>query len=175
MRGISVRIVVISVLMLVNLILESTVFQNLRIYGVKPDFSVVLIVAYAILRGSSYGAFIGLGAGMLVDSMYGRIFGINSFSYMITGYIIGQVHENVFKDSFVPPLIFNFLAILIYQHIFFLLSYFTNSIPGTDITYLQILLKVVIPQAIYNSIVGTILYRYLYKLDARPFMDKKIY
>lgn len=161
--------------MFVNLILESTLFQYTRIYGVKPDFSIIFIVAYAILRGSSYGAFIGLGVGILLDSMYGKIIGINAFSYMVTGYIIGRAHENVFKDSLIPAFIFNFFAIFIYQHIFFMLSYFTNSIPGTDISYIHILLKVVIPQAIYNSIMGSILYRYIYKLDERPFMNKRIY
>jgi len=161
--------------MLLNLILEPTLFQYTRIYGVKPDFFMILIVAYAILRGSAYGTFMGLGAGLLLDTMYGKIIGINGFSYMITGYIIGQAHETVFKDSFIPPLIFNFFAIFLYQHIFFLLSYFSNSIPGTDISYLNILLKVIIPQAIYNSILGSILYRYIYKLDEKPFMSKRIY
>lgn len=169
------RIAVISVLMFINLILESTLFQYTRIYGVKPDFSLIFVVAYAILRGSSFGAFIGLGAGLLLDSMFGEIIGINAFSYMMTGYIIGQVHENVFKDSFIPPIIFNFLAVFIYQHLFFMLSYFSNSITGTDISYMHMLLTVVVPQSVYNAIIGVILYRYIYKLDEKPFMNKRIY
>lgn len=169
------RIPVIIALVLLNIIFEPTLFQYTRVYGIKPDFFMIFIVAYAILRGSSYGAFIGLGTGLLLDSMYGEIIGINAFSYMITGYVVGQAHENVFKDSFIPPLIFNFFAVFMYQHIFFLLAYFTNSIPGTDISYIQILLKVIIPLAIYNSILGAVMYRYIYKLDEKSFMNKRIY
>ncbi|MGE5629905.1 MAG: rod shape-determining protein MreD [Caulobacteraceae bacterium] len=169
------RIIVICALALVNIILESTLFQYTRIYGIKPDFSIIIIVAYAILRGSSYGAFIGLGFGMLVDILFGRTIGINALSYMITGYIIGQAHETVFKDSYIPAFLFNFSAVFIYQHLFFMLSYFSNNITGTNFSYLFILLKMIIPQAIYNAVLGAILYRYLYRLDEMPFMNRRLY
>lgn len=169
------RIAVICALTVVNVILESTLFQYTRIYGIKPDFSIMLIVAYAIMRGSSYGAFIGLGAGLLLDMLYGRTIGINALSYMVTGYIIGQAHENVFKDSFIPSFIFNFIAIMIFQHCFMLLSYFSNNIPGMGISYLNILLKVILPQAVYNSVIGAVAYRYLYRLDETSFMNRRIY
>jgi rod shape-determining protein MreD len=170
-----VRIAVLCTLAVINVILESTLFQYTRIYGIKPDFSIMIIVAYAIMRGSSYGAFTGLGIGLLIDMMYGRTIGINALSYMVTGYIIGQAHENVFKDSFIPSFIFNFIAIIIFQHSFLLLSYFSNNISGTGFSYVYMLLQVILPQAVYNSIVWSIAYRYIYKLDEAPFMDRKIY
>lgn len=169
------RIAVICTLVVVNVILESTLFQYVRIYGIKPDFSIMIIVAYAIIRGGSYGAFIGLGTGLLIDMLYGRAIGINALSYMVTGYIIGQAHENVFKDSFIPSFIFNFIAIIIFQHIYVLLSYFSNNFPGAYISYTYMLLKVTLPQAFYNAVVGSIIYRYIYKLDEAGFMNKRIY
>ena len=169
------RIAVICTLVVVNVILESTLFQYTRIYGIKPDFSIMIIVAYAIMRGSSYGAFTGLGIGLLIDMMYGRTIGINALSYMVTGYIIGQAHENVFKDSFIPSFIFNFFAIMIFQHSFLLLAYFSNNIPDTGVSYLYMLLKVIFPQAVYNAVVGSIVYRYIYKLDEASFMNRRIY
>lgn len=169
------RIAVICTLAVVNVILESTLFQYTRIFGIKPDFTLMIIVAYGIMRGSSYGAFIGLGTGLLIDMMYGRTIGINAFSYMVTGYIIGQVHENVFKDSFIPAFVFNFIAAIIFQHGFILLAYFSNNFPSTDISYVYMLLKIILPQAIYNAVVGSIAYRLIYRLDEAPFLNKRIY
>ncbi len=169
------RIAVICILAVVNVIFESTLLQYTRIYGVKPDFSIMIIVAYAIIRGSSYGAFIGLGIGLLIDTMYGRVIGVNAFSYMVTGYIIGQSHENVFKDSYIPPFIFNAAAIIISQHCFILFSYFSRNFSSIGIPYIGMLLKVILPQAAYNAIVGLMVYRVMYKLDETPFMDKRIY
>lgn len=147
----------------------------MRICGIKPDFSIMVIVSYAIMRGSSYGAFIGLGIGLLTDFMYGRVIGINAMSYMVTGYIIGQAHENIFKDSLIPPFIFNIIAVLIFQHSFVSLSYFSSNFPSTGITYMHILLKVMLPQAFYNAIIGLVVYRLIYRLDSASFMDRRIY
>ena len=169
------RIAVICTLAVVNVILESTLFQYTRIFGIKPDFTLMIIVAYGIMRGSTYGAFTGLGMGMLIDMMYGRTIGINALSYMVTGYIIGQVHENVFKDSFIPAFIFNLIAVIIFQHSFILLAYFSNNFPSTDISYVYMLLKVILPQSLYNAVVGSIAYRLIYKLDEASFLNKRIY
>lgn len=169
------RIAIICLLAVINVIFESTLFQYTRINGIKPDFSIMILVAYAILRGSSFGAFIGLGIGLLIDIMYARVIGINAFSYMVTGYIIGQAHENVFKDSAIPPFIFNFAAIIIFQHSFLLLSYFSNNFPSIGSSYVYMLLQVILPQALYNAVVGTIVYRFIYKLDKTSFMDRRIY
>ncbi|MGI6586021.1 MAG: rod shape-determining protein MreD [Gracilibacteraceae bacterium] len=169
------RIAVICILSVFNVILESTLFQYTRINGIKPDFSIMIIVAYAILRGSSFGAFTGLGIGLMLDIMYAKVIGINALSYMVTGYIIGQAHENVFKNSFIPPLIFNLAAIIIYQHSFILLSYFSNNFPIAGGSYMNMLLRVILPQALYNAAIGAIVYRIVYKLDEAPFMDKRIY
>lgn len=168
------RIAVICTLAVVNVIWESTLFQYTRILGIKPDFTLIIIVAYGIMRGSSYGAFTGLGMGLLIDMLYGRTIGINALSYMVTGYIIGQVHENVFKDSFIPAIVFNFFAVIIFQHSFILLAYFSNNFPSTDISYVSMLLKVILPQALYNSFVGSIAYRLLYRLDEATFLNKRI-
>ena len=169
------RILVVGILIIINIILESTIFQYLRIFGVKPDFIIIIMVSYAIMRGSSYGAFIGLGSGLLFDMLYGRAIGINALSYMITGYIIGQAHENVFKDSFIPAVIFNIGAVFIQQNLCFLATYFSNNFGENGVSYVYILVKTIIPLCLYNGLVGGILYRYIYKLDEKKFMEKRIY
>lgn len=165
------RIIVIGILVIFNLILESTFFQYMRIGGVKPDFTIVLIVAYSILRGKNYSTFIGFFSGILIDLMYGQVIGVNGLSYMLTGFLIGQFHESVFKDSYFPAILFNITAVLIYQHIFLLISYFTK----VDIVYTNALLQVIIPQCFYNACIGGVLYRYFFRLDNKNFMDKRLY
>lgn len=165
------RILIIGLIVLLNFILESTIFQYTRVFGIKPDFTIILITSYAIMRGSAYGGFIGLASGLLQDSIFGSAIGVNGLSYMITGYLIGQSNENVFKDSFVPAIVFNIGAVIIYQHLFFLITYFSKA----NISYTHALFNVMIPQSIYNAILGPIAYRLLYKLDEKSFMNKKIY
>jgi rod shape-determining protein MreD len=135
----------------------------------------MIIVAYGIMRGSSYGAFIGLGTGLLLDMLYGRAIGINALAYMVTGYLIGRVQENVFKDSFIPAVVFNFIAVVVFQHGFIMLAYFSNNFPVTDISYVNMLLEIILPQAVYNAVLGTIAYRLIYRLDEAKFINKRVY
>ena len=165
------RTLIISLLILLNFILESTLFQYTRIFGVKPDFTIILITSYAIMQGSAAGSFIGLASGLLQDLFFGSAMGVNGLSYMLTGYLIGQSNEKVFKDSFVPSIIFNIGAVFVYQHLFFLITYFSKN----NISYIYALINIMIPQSIYNAILGPIGYRLLYKLDEKSFMDNKIY
>ncbi|MDF2839703.1 MAG: mreD [Clostridia bacterium] len=169
------RILVITVLVLLNVVLEATLFQFFRIGGIKPDFVIVLIIAYAILEGGAYSAAMGLASGLLIDILFGRMIGVNALSYMITGYILGQAHENVFKDSILPPALFNFAAVIIYQHLFFLIMYLTGNLLHEGISYTYILLSIILPQGIYNAVVGAIIYRSLLHLNEMDFMQKRLY
>ncbi|MDF2592619.1 MAG: mreD [Clostridia bacterium] len=166
---------VISGLVLLNIIFEATLFQFSRINGIKPDFVIILIISYAILEGGAFSSAIGLVSGLLIDILYGRALGINAFSYMITGYIFGQARENVFRDSIIPPALFNFAAVVIYQHIYFLLMYLTGNLLHDGILYSQILLKIILPQGIYNAILGAVIYRFFLRLNNKQFMQNRLY
>lgn len=166
---------VISGLVLLNIILETTLFQFFRIDGIKPDFVIILIISYAILEGGAYSAAIGLVSGLLIDILYGRVLGINAFSYMITGYIFGQARENVFRDSILPPALFNFAAVIIYQHIYFLLMYLTGNLLHDGVMYTQILFRIILPQGIYNAILGAVVYRFFLHLNNKQFMQNRLY
>lgn len=165
------RVLILGIIVFLNFILESTIFQYTRIFGVKPDFTIMLIISYAIMRGSMYGGLIGLISGFLNDLFYGKSFGVNSLSYMLTGYIIGKSQENIFKDSLIPPILFNIVGVFIYQNLFYFISYLSK----VNISYMHVLINIMIPQSIYNGILGVVVYRYIYKLDDKNFMDRKIY
>ena len=53
------RIAVIGSLLVIIHILESTLFQYIRIGGIGPNFMIMLIVSFALLRGSKEGMAIG--------------------------------------------------------------------------------------------------------------------
>ncbi len=169
------RIIIIALMLVLNLILEATVLQYMRIFEIKPDFTIIIIVSYAVMRGSKYGAFIGLFSGLLVDMMFGHTFGINALSYMLTGYLIGQAHETVFKDSVIPAILFNIFAVVTHQHILYVLAYFTGNLSGASASYLYVLTRLMLPQCVYNAVIGGIAYKYLYRLDEMDIMNKRIY
>ena len=65
------RIAVLGSLLVIIPILESTLFQYIRIGGIGPNFMIMLIVSCALLRGSKEGMAIGSVAGLLYYISFG--------------------------------------------------------------------------------------------------------
>lgn len=155
--------------------LEATLFQNLRIYGFKPDFTLMIVVSYGILRGKQDGGFIGLAAGLLVDIMYGKVFGIYALAYMITGYVSGMFNEKVFKDSMLPAMMFNGVAVALCQSIVYLFSYLTNSLGYFGMPFIEFVLARMLPLLIYNGILSGPFYKLIYRFDKSDLLNRRIY
>lgn len=73
----------------VLLILQSTAFSYIAIYGIKPDFLLILVILNGFLRGTREGAFLGFLAGVIQDMTYGGYFGLNALTKMAAGYLAG--------------------------------------------------------------------------------------
>ena len=65
------RVAVIGILLTLVHVLEVTVLDNLRIGGVSANFMVMIIVSFALLRGSKEGIAVGAFAGFLYDITFG--------------------------------------------------------------------------------------------------------
>lgn len=61
------RVAAVVVLVLVTVTLQVGLFTELSVAGVVPDLALLLVVAAALVRGPSYGAVLGLLAGLAVD------------------------------------------------------------------------------------------------------------
>jgi rod shape-determining protein MreD len=57
-------------MLLVNFIMQSTVFRYIAIMGIMPDSALVMVVAVSILIGNRRGAVVGAAAGIMQDIVY---------------------------------------------------------------------------------------------------------
>lgn len=169
------RVIAVFILLLINMALEATLFQGLRIYGMKPDFTLMIVVSYGLLRGKGPGAYTGLAAGLLMDIMYGKVFGIYALAYMVTGYVSGVFHEKVFRDSVLPAMIFNGIAVVLFQSIFYLFSYLTSSLGYFGMPFIEFLLTRLLPLVIYNGILSGPFYKLIYRFDKSEFLNHRFY
>jgi rod shape-determining protein MreD len=87
----------------------------------RPDFVLVVVLAWAMLRGSTEGAIVGFLGGLLLDSVTYTPFGISSAVLGLCGYLVGIPEVNVYRGNL--PYFFGAaaLATLGYHTLFFLL------------------------------------------------------
>ena len=111
------RIAVVGSLLVMIHVLESTLFQYIRIGGIGPNFMIMLIVSFALLRGSKEGMVIGSVAGLLYDISFGLHIGPTLLSYMFIGFVCGKFNKNFYRENFIIPFICTLVSSLFYSMI----------------------------------------------------------
>jgi rod shape-determining protein MreD len=87
----------------------------------RPDFVLVVILAWSMLRGSGEGAFVGFLGGVLLDSVTYTPFGMNSALMGLIGYCTGLPQVNVYRGNLPYFLGTAAIATLAYHTLYFLL------------------------------------------------------
>ncbi|KYO64775.1 rod shape-determining protein MreD [Thermovenabulum gondwanense] len=154
------RYVFYLIIMTFVLVIQSSISPYIKIGGVNPDFFLIMLLSYSIIKGPERGSFYGLSGGLIEDLMFGRFIGLNSLTKFLTCYITGWGTKNLFKGPAVFTILFVFIGSLIYNLLFLLANYiFIPSFQrGNIFTFF-------IYTAIVNAIFAPIVYNFVYKIE----------
>ncbi len=139
------------------LLLQTTVFPFLKIFGVQPNIALIFLISVTIVYGHWQGFRLAMYLGVLFDVLISRGLGVNIFLFLIVSYNISLLEEKIFKDNFVTPII------LITLSSFFEIIYFTiykYLLMGYIMNLDKFIISFVV-YAIYNVALGIPIYAYL--------------
>ena len=162
------RIVVITILLVMTHILEMTLFKSIRIGGVAPDFMLMIIVSFALLRGSKEGALIGALAGLFYDVTFGMFIGQHTVAYILIGYVCGKFNKNFYRENFIMP----FFCTL-FSSLFMSCSSMFIYVMRGKANLLFFLKALVIPEVIYTVTLSLVLYQLIYLINDRLELREK--
>ncbi len=141
------RILIATGFLLVASLLQSLVGEDM-FFGSRPDFSLVVVLAWAMLRGSNEGAVVGFVGGLLLDSVSYTQFGLGGALMGVLGYLIGLPEANAYRGNFPFFLATAAVVTLVYHTAMFLtLQAFGQVLPPAPTIY-----RLVVPAALYNLI-----------------------
>lgn len=160
--GIQLTIIIFALIIIVNIVLQSTILPYFNIFGIVPNTALVIVVTISLLRGKYYGSFFGLCTGVVQDILFGYAIGVNGLIYFLMGYMIGTIQKNLDTENKVIPVMCSALSTIFYNFSYFLLMFFlSRNIP------IPIMLKNVFSlEILYNSILSI----FIYKLFSRFFV-----
>lgn len=157
------RIAIISFIILLNFILQSTIFGQAQIFGVLPNTALIIVVLYAMLRDDVEGAIAGFGAGFLYDVFFGQILGVSALLMMLTGFLCGKPFRDFFKENYIAPVILVGVASVAYETMFYVFNFLLMG----RTNFLRYFGQIVLPTAAYNLILCVFIYRMLYGINRR--------
>lgn len=129
--------------------------------GVKPNTMVILIVSFSFIRGQLEGAIIGFFSGLLIDIFFGTFLGPNAFVGLTTGYLSGIFNNDFYQKNTIIPFLLTFSFTLFYEILFYIINIFLKGYPNIFYFFL----KIILPEAIYTSLISIIIYKLLYSFN----------
>ena len=152
------------------LLLQSTVFAQVKLAGAQPELMYLVTVVMAMLEGPTTGALAGFSAGLGQDFLLNQPKGITALTLTIVGYAVGQVRQYIVTPSPALPVVLvaaaTFGGILFYGFVSFLLGQL-----GTGFLFL---LRTALLSAVYNAVLTPLLYPLLKRL-AEASRSQKVY
>ncbi len=95
----------LPVMLITALLLQTTVLVRLRVFGVMPDFMLLVAVAAGLTAGPSRGAGLGFASGMVIDMFLPTPLGLSALVFTLVGYGVGVATTGVLRSAWYIPML----------------------------------------------------------------------
>lgn len=135
-------------------LVQVSLLPAFSVAGVFPNLNLMVITAWALLRGTRSAVIWALIAGLWLDLLSGQWFGAYTLGLVAAAYLAGLARQTVYRPSIWLAVAMAAAVTLIQnaiQLVLLLLNGGTPSLPDT-------LFRLVLPEIVYNSIVMLAVY-----------------
>jgi rod shape-determining protein MreD len=123
-------------ILLAELILQSTFFPLINIGGYAPDLVLVTLLVIGVFYEKEESWKYGWMIGLIKDVVFGTVFGVFSLVYLATVLVISNLGASIFKENVVAPLLMFPVGIVVSNGLLFLFRYLLG-IPSAMTQYLD--------------------------------------
>lgn len=166
-------ILLLIVIFLIIYLVQSNFFSWFNLAGVMPNLFIIFVLIIGLFSGEERGITFGIIFGISLDFFIGKNVGISGIMLGIIGFLGGYLNRNFSKDSRVTMIIMIILTTLLYE----IGSYLFNSFINDASIPIGILIKLLIIESFYNTVITIILYPLIVKLGyqlEKIFKENKI-
>ena len=158
------NITALLLIILVNIIAQSSILPYFRLFGYIPNTGSVLVILVALRKGKYYGGFFGLALGLLQDILFGQVIGVNAFIFFLTGYIIGIIQDELNLENVLIPVLLSALLTIFYNFSFYTFMFFLSIDIPREIMFNNIFSL----EIVYNMIFAALVYKLFTKIFVIP-------
>lgn len=157
-------ITTLLLIILINIVLQSSILPYFSLFGYTPNTGLVLIVIVGLRQGKYYGGFFGLALGLIQDILFGQAVGVNALIFFIFGYTIGMIQDVLDIENIAIPILFSTLATVFYNFSFYLIMFFLSR----NIPMETMVRNVISIEILYNGIIAALIYKLFSKIFVIP-------
>jgi len=140
--------------MLVFLLLQAVLAPRVAIGQAAPDFILLIVVFFALYRGSVRGALLGFAVGLLQDLGNPDNLGLNALTKSLLGYFVGDAGTKTFPDRI--SVLFGLFAASAFAHdIVYLILFYWPRVGSAFV----LMFTAALPSAVYTAVFGVLVDR----------------
>lgn len=155
------RIAAAVMLSFFSVIIQEAFFNDLRLWGVKPNIAIVTVMIIASLSEPRFSMLYGLFTGLFIDIAYGKVLGLYALLFMFAAVVVSAIVRYDLKGRIVINWSILAPSFLIYgfAESFFarLLTIYSSEHNILYYNFAEHILSRILPQFAYNLIVSTVM------------------
>lgn len=159
----------LGLLSIIVIAMQQAIFSKINIAGAGVEIVFVYVVCFALLRDEVECLAISLFCGIIVDTFFPGLFGINTITYVAISYFLCQIEKRIYKDAIIIPLLLT-LGMSIIKALLFYVYFYISSIKF-DLT--DIYMKVLVMEPLYNAIICIFMYKLIKKISNLRLMQEE--
>jgi rod shape-determining protein MreD len=144
-------------------LLQSTLSPRLQIGAVWPDFLLLVVMAWALVRRPNEALGWSLVGGLILDLGSGGPFGGTALGLLVVTLIATAMADGAFRGRTVLPILTAFVATLAFHGVYLV----TMLLVGQPVDGLDALLRIALPSAVYNAALSLPVFRVMAAIDGR--------
>lgn len=157
------RKIVVTLLVFICFLLQSTVFHALAFGNIVPNLMIVLTASFGFMRGEKSGLLIGFFSGFFIDIFFGEVLGFYALLYMYIGYTNGKFNRISYPEDIKLPMVLITVSDLFYGIICYILLFLMRAKFNIGYYFVHIIL----PEIVYTTFITIFLYPVILKINQR--------
>ena len=155
------RAVYYILLILLAFMLQTNVFQAIKLIDATPNLLLIITFCYGFIRGPIDGMLIGFFSGLLLDLFFGTTIGFYALVYTIIGFTNGEVSRIFYTEFIDMPIVLCLINDLVYSLYVYVFSFLLKGVTN----FMFYLKGVILPELIYTVVITFIIYKPLRRVN----------
>ena len=135
-------------------LIQVSLLPAMRVAGVYPNLPLMVVVAWALLRGARSAIVWAIIAGLWLDLLSGRAFGGYTLGLVLAAYLAGLGAQTIYRPTLLLALALAGVITIVQDGIQLVLLW----LGGGTFSPPDALLRLVLPEILYNSVVMLVVY-----------------
>jgi len=127
-------------------VVQTSLLPLIEIASIRPNLILIITASFGFMRGPKEGMFVGLFAGLMMDTLFGTVLGFYGLIYLVFGFLNGLFQQIYLDEDIKLPI----LLISATSFVYGLCIYLFHFVLRGEFAFFIYLNQIILPELIYT-------------------------